>query len=158
MKKTICLICFMSLLTVLKGQRTIDALFDKYSGKEGFVCLSFSGDLLKLVNIEDNEITGCRVPADIREIRLLVQDKMGSGQVNFYNSMIKDINVRDYEELMRVRESDQDIRMLIKTEGNMIRELLLLAGGEDNFLIQLKGNITMKEARRLSSDIKIKMD
>ena len=114
--------------------------------------------MLKIANLQDNDIAGCKLPADIREVRLLVEDKKGIAQADFFNSVMKDINIRDYEELMRVREANQDIRMLIKTSGNMIRELLLLAGGKDNFLIQVKGNITMKEARKLSEEVKTKVN
>jgi len=151
-----CVVCLLSLMTALSGQKSVDALFEKYSGREGFVALTLSGDLIKLAKLDDCEIEGCRFPADIQEIRLLVEDKKGSGGENFYSSVIKDINVRNYEELLRVKESDQDIQMLMKTDGNIIRELLLLAGGKDNFVIQLKGNMTMKEARMFSDDIKRK--
>jgi hypothetical protein len=55
---------------------------------------------------------------------------------------------------MRVKEKDQDLRMLVKTEGNRFREFLLIAGGEDNVLIQIKGNLTLDDAEKLSSDLK----
>ena len=55
---------------------------------------------------------------------------------------------------MRVKETDQDVRMLVRTEGNRFREFLLIAGGEDNAVIQIKGNMTFREARKFSEDAK----
>ena len=41
-----------------------------------------------------------------------------------------------------------------KTEGKKFKEFLLVAGGEDNALIQIKGNMTYEEAKKFSDDAK----
>jgi hypothetical protein len=46
------------------------------------------------------------------------------------------------------------MRMLVRSEGNKFREFLLIAGGRDNALIQIKGSMTFKEAQRFSDDAK----
>jgi hypothetical protein len=69
---------------------------------------------------------------------------------------MKDINPSEYEEFMRVKDSDGDIRMLVKTEGNRFREFLLVIGGDDNAIIQIKGNMSFKEAKRFSEDARKK--
>lgn len=73
---------------------------------------------------------------------------------NFYNLVIKDIDLKNYEEFMRIKGSNQDLRMLVRTEGNKFKEFLLIAGGEDNALIQIKGNMTFEEAKKFSVDAK----
>ena len=42
---------------------------------------------------------------------------------NFYEMVIKDIDLNTYEEFMRVKESDQDLRMLVRTDGNKIQRV-----------------------------------
>ena len=71
---------------------------------------------------------------------------------NFYNLVINDINLKNYDEFMRVKKSDQDLRMLVRSEGNKFKEFLLIAGGEDNALIQIKGNMTYAEAKKFAKD------
>jgi nicotinate-nucleotide pyrophosphorylase len=66
----------------------------------------------------------------------------------------KELDRRNYEEFMRVNESDQDLIMLVRTEGRSFKEFLIVAGGEDNVLIQVKGNMTFREAERFSEKIK----
>jgi hypothetical protein len=40
----------------------------------------------------------------------------------------------------------------VRTEGNVFKEFLLIAGGNDNALIQIKGNLTLGEAKKLSEE------
>ena len=153
MKRLLFLTVLMITASVLYAQKSIDALFDKYAGKDGFVTFTISGSLLKLVcnNDEENDNP---VPAQITEIRILAQEDDSMKVYNFYDRVMKDINLDDYEEFMRVKKSDQDLRMLVRSEGHMFREFLLIAGGEDNALIQIKGSMTFKEAKRFSDDAK----
>jgi hypothetical protein len=90
----------------------------------------------------------------VTEIRILAQEDNNIKVDNFYSMVIKNLDLNDYEEFMRVKESDQDLRMLVRSEGNTFREFLLIAGGEDNALIQIKGSMTFKEAKKLSADVK----
>jgi hypothetical protein len=154
MKKMFWIITLLASLSVINGQKSIDALFDRYAGMDGFVSITISGNLLKLANLLDDDKDENPLPGDITEIRILAQEDKEIQVENFYDLVSRDIYVKDYEEFMRVKESDQDIRMLVRSDGNRFKEFLLIGGGEDNFIIQVKGNMTFKEAREFSSDIK----
>jgi len=156
MKKLFWIITFAACLSAATAQKSIDALFDKYAGRDGFVTLTISGNLLKLANLldDDNEKEEDSWPAEITELRILAQEDEGMEVENFYDLVKRDIYIKDYEEFMTVKESHQDIRMLVRSDGNRFKEFLLIGGGEDNFIIQIKGDMTFKDARKLSSDIK----
>jgi hypothetical protein len=154
MKKLILLIVLTITGTLVYGQRSIDALFEKYAGRDGFTTVTINGNLLKLFACNDSDDKDNPMPASITEIRILAQEDKDLKVDNFYDMVIKDINLNSYDEFMRVKESDQDLRMLVRTEGNKFKEFLLIAGGEDNALIQIKGNMTFKEARKFSDDAK----
>ena len=153
MKKLFLFVALTITATIASGQKSIDALFERYAGRDGFVTLSISGNLFKLACLNDDDNDNA-VPAKITEIRILAQEDDNIKVDNFYDQVIKDLNLSDYEEFMRVKKSDQDLRMLVRSEGNMFKEFLLIAGGEDNALIQIKGNMTHAEAKRLSLDVK----
>jgi Domain of unknown function (DUF4252) len=143
----------MITFTFIYGQKSIDALFDKYSGKDGFTTVRINGNLLKLAKCFDKDAGhDDHLPASIDEIRILSQDDKNLKVGNFYDMVIKDIDLTAYEEFMRVKESDQDLRMLVRTEGNKFKEFLLIAGGEDNAIIQIKGDLTLNDAKKLSED------
>ncbi len=156
MKKLFLFVALTFTLTVIYGQKSIDELFERYAGKDGFVTVTINGNLLKLVTCldDDDDEEENSLPVNITEIRILAQDDENLKVENFYDMVINDINLDRYEEFMRVKKSDQDLRMLVRSEGNKFREFLLIAGGEDNVLIQIKGNMTYKEAKKFSDDVK----
>ncbi len=146
---------FMVSALCLYPQKSIDRLFEKYSGTEGFTTLTINGDILRLFRFIDDDKRHSCLPAKISEIRILAQENENMETDNFYKNIIKEIDRNDYEEFMRVNESHQDMIMLVKSEGRRFREFLLVAGGDkDNVIIQIKGDMTIEEANRFSGEMK----
>jgi hypothetical protein len=155
MKRSVILLAFIAFAISLSGQRSVDALFEKYSGTEGFVTVTISGDLLKLAKCLDNDDDDKDCwPKEISEIRILAQEDNENTVANFYVTALKELNRGDYEEFMTVKKSDQDIIMLVKADGNVFREFLIVVGGEDNVLVQIKGKMTFREARNFADEVK----
>jgi hypothetical protein len=154
MKKILGILVLSASMSFVFGQRSIDALFEKYSGNEGFVVLTVNGNLLNLLRSCDKDKDKYHWPGKVTEIRILAQDDEDMKVDNFYDKVMRDINLSDYEEFMRVKESDQELRMLVRTDGNIIKEFLLVAGGEDNVIIQVKGKMTVHDAEEFSSQVK----
>ena len=153
MKKLLLLVLLMVSFTFVSGQKSIDALFDKYSGKDGFTTVTLNGNLMKLFRCFDKDSGDDEnLPAGVAEIRILTQEDKNIKTVNFYDLVIRDIDLDKYEEFMRVKESDQDLRMLVRMEGKRFREFLLVAGGEDNAIIQIKGDLSLNDAKKISKD------
>ncbi len=137
---------------ISSGQKSLDRLFDKYAGIDGFVSVTVSGNLLKLFDCNDND--DFKLPASVTQIRILAQEGDNTSPEDFGKMIMSDMDLGMYDELMRIKESHQDLRMLVRSEGNKIKEFLLIAGGEDNAIIQVKGEMSFKEARKFSEDIK----
>jgi hypothetical protein len=154
MKRILGILMLSALMTVAYGQRSIDRLFERYADNDGFVTLTISGNLLNLLKSHDNEWKENAWPDEITEIRILVQEDENMGIGNFYDLVRRDLDARDYEEFMNVKKTDQDLRMLVRIDGDIIREFLLIGGGEDNFIIQAKGRITVKEAEDFCCEAK----
>jgi hypothetical protein len=152
MKKLLALIVLTVTATLVYGQKSIDDLFEKYAGRDGFTTVTINGNLLKLAHCLGDNDDENSLPASITEIRVLAQEDKGMKVDNFYNLVINDINLKNYDEFMRVKKSDQDLRMLVRSEGNKFKEFLLIAGGENNALIQIKGNMTYAEAKKFAKD------
>ena len=152
MKRLFLFIVLTITATFVYGQKSIDDLFERYAGKDGFTTVTINGNLLKLAHCLGDNDDENSIPANITEIRILAQEDEGMKVDNFYNLVMKDINLKNYDEFMRVKQSDQDLRMLVRSEGNKFKEFLLIAGGKDNALIQIKGNMTYEEAKKFSRD------
>lgn len=154
MKRLILFVVLTITFTSVYAQKSIDDLFEKYAGKEGFTTITINGNLLKFISCLGDNKDEQSVPGGLSEIRLLTQDNDSLKVENFYNLVIKDIDLKKYDEFMRIKETDQDLRMLVKSEDNKFKEFLLIAGGKDNALIQIKGIMTFDDAKKFSDDAK----
>ncbi len=152
MKRLLVFIVLTITATLVYGQKSIDDLFDRYAGRNGFTTLTINGNLLKLAHCLGENDEKDAFPLNITEIRILAQEDSSMKVENFYKSVINDIDLKNYDEFMRVKKSDQDLRMLVRSEGNKFKEFLLIAGGESNALIQVKGTMTYAEAKKFSKD------
>lgn len=154
MKRLLLLTILTITFTFVYGQKSIDALFEKYAGKEGFTTVTIDGNLLKLAKCfsNDEDDTDNSVSANITEIRILTQENENMKVENFYDLVMKDFDLSKYEEFMRVKESDQDMRMLVRADGKRFKEFLIIAGGDDNVVIQIKGDLSFNDAKKLSAD------
>ena len=101
----------------------------------------------------DDDDDDC-LPGDITTIRILAQNNERRGTGNFYDMVERELDRRNYEEFMSVKKFNQDLVMLVRTAGRNFKEFLIVAGGEDNVLIQIKGNMTFREAQRFADEIK----
>jgi len=157
--KTIAVITMLILMPLsLTAQGSpADRLFEKYSGKEGYTSVFISRYMFSLFsNLEtaDKEIED--VFSRLTGIRILASDKKMEAGVNFFDEIMKDLPSGVYQELMVVREKDQDFKFLIRETDGIINELLMVAGGvSNNALISIQGNIDLNTISRLSRSMKI---
>jgi len=146
---------FLAVLSVTAfSQRSVDKIFEQYSESDGYVTITLKGNLLNLFECDDDDNESGLNNANITEIRILTQEDDSKDALNFIKMAARDIDNKDYEEYLSVRKSAQDIRMLIRQDGKFISEMLLIGGGEDNFIIQMKGKITHQEAEKIRRDIR----
>lgn len=135
----------------------VDRLFDKYSEKDGFTTVyitQYMFSMFKDVHTNDKDFDN--LVKNLKSIRILAIDNENPPKgVNFYTEIMKDLPVKDYKELMVIKEKGQDVKFLVKDVQGRIIELLLIAGGRDNALISIQGNIDIKSIAKLSSAMKV---
>lgn len=159
MKRLIFLMLLAFVVFESRGQNSaVDKLFEKYSGKEGYTSILISKYMFSMFsdvnpdNKEFNDLVG-----KLNSIKILASDSSNTSGVNFYKEIIGELPLKDYKELMVVKEKDQEIKFLVKDLNGVIVELLLVVGGKhDNVLICIQGdNINLKNIAKLSKSMKI---
>ena len=151
MKKIALFIPVLLLPLLLTAQNTsIDKLFKKYYGKEGFTTVLVTQDMFEVIaNMEEEkgELEGTL--GKIKRVRVIAQeDEADVEAVNFMEEL-RGVEFDDYKELVVVREADQEVMVLAKEEDGRLSELLVLVGGKDNVLVSVEGNFTMKDLEAL---------
>jgi len=137
----------------------VKQLFDRYAGKEGYTTVYISSKMFSMFSQADiNDPEFNELMKNLKSIRILAQDE-GAGRTekaDFYKEVVSGLSTEEYEELMTVTEPGQKIRFLVKEEKGKISELLMIVGGDsDNVLIDIRGNINMKQISQLSKAIHI---
>ncbi len=159
MKKLILSIAAVCLTLLNQAQTNpIDEMFDKYSEKQGFTVVSISGKMFSMFASEDKENKEAdNVISKLKSIRILsVEDSLLNKNLNFYTELSKKIDFSVYEELMVVKEGPDITKFLIRQNGKIITELLVITGGPGgNSLISIKGELNLKNISELSKDIGI---
>jgi hypothetical protein len=65
--------------------------------------------------------------------------------------------MKEYEELLTIRDKQDNVRFVIKETGGIVHELLMIAVDGDGFtLMSFTGDIDLDKLSRLSSSLNIK--
>lgn len=164
MKKIIItLVAILSIAMPSQIQAQSDAIskyFEKYVDDESFTSVYISSkmfEMLARVSTDDKDWEEMRgIIKDLKGIRILVKE--GSG-MQYYKEAVKKINFNEYDELMTVRSDDSNVKFVIKDEGDIVKELLLIVGSPDEFvLMSFVGNIDLTKIAKLSENLDIDID
>jgi len=162
MRSTIHKYCIVALLmmgaTGLQAQEdAIGKFFGKYIEDSRFTVVSVSPKMFRLLA----KVNWDTIPADLRQtvtklksLRIL---STGSTPRQFYKEALARIDMKEYEELITVRSKNEDVHFVVKEEGGVIHELLMIALDESDFtLMSFVGDIDLDKMSRLSSSMSIK--
>jgi len=156
MKKLVLIFLLAIFPILLNAQDFIDNLIQKYQGKEGFTTVLINKSLFDIAIAIDDDQDLKKMKDMIENIRIIAMEDDSIQNVNFYKEVISQLKVNTYVELMKIKESKQDVIFYAKYNNNIIEELLLIAGGNDeNAIISIKGKINLKEMASLSKSVHI---
>lgn len=122
----------------------VSEAFTKYRFKDGVTTVSVPGWVIHLaagiaeLDEPERELLDC-----IDKVKVIaVEDAELNQRINLHDEFYDRIAKRgEYEELLVVRDEDQSVTIFGIMEEDVIREMLILFGGEDNALVYLKGEI-----------------
>ena len=144
-----------TLLTM--GQKSaVDKVFDKYSGKEGYTTVyisSFMFNMLNSLETDDPEFDEFKkATAGIKSIKILTQE--GGNSVAFGAELLEMLPRSEYQEMMVVKDHDEDVLFLAREEGGKITEfLLIVSGGGEDVLIAIQGDIDLESISSIASGL-----
>lgn len=145
----------------VEAQDAISKFFSKYQNDESFSQVTVSSKMFGLfTNMEadtqeDKEILDAI--SKLKGLRILAKQDARNAR-ELYKEAFTLIPVKEYEELMSVRDKDKDMKFFIKEAGaGKISELLMVAGGNTEFMVlSLFGEIDLKQIARIGRKLDVK--
>jgi hypothetical protein len=154
-------IFFFPLLLVGTGvfaqDDAIGKFFSKYVEDSRFTVVSISPKMFRLMS----KVNWDTIPSDLKQtVSHLTSLRILSTETTpgvFYKEAMARIDRKEYEELITVRSDKDNVRFMVKEQGDVIHELLMMAVDKDGFtMMSFVGNIDLDKLSRLSSDMGIK--
>ena len=168
MKKfSIFLVCLVICIQSIYSQtRITNSFYDKYKRYEGVTNFSFPGWLFDLgasiakplaENKEDK--AAIDLIKKIDKVNLLIMENANIIPIADYEKFVRDLKKYDsFENLISVKEKDNNVNILIREEKNRIRNLVIAVSEKDNFiLISLKTDLELKQLNEIIKEANRKM-
>jgi len=137
----------------------ISRFFQKYEDDDEFTQVNITSRMfslftdLEINDKDDQEILDAI--SKIKGLKILAKDKASNGQ-QLYRDALGKLPKGEYDELMSIKDGDQDMKFMIKEKGKIITELVLVAGGDDGFFIMsITGDIDLKQITNISRKMNI---
>ena len=143
-------------LTVFGQKSAVDKVFDKYSGKDGYTTVyisSFMFKMLSQLDVHDPEYNEFKkATSGISSIKILTQD--GSNSEAFGKELLEMLPRDEYQEMMVVKDQEEEVLFLAREEGGKISEfLLIVSGGGEDALIAIQGDIDLESIASIASGL-----
>ncbi len=102
---------------------------------------------------EDKEVLDAI--SKLKGLRILAKENDSNSRA-LYKEAFALVPAKEYEELMSVRDKDKDMKFYIKESGGKISELLMLAGGDMEFMVlSIYGEIDLKQVSRIGRKMNV---
>ena len=160
MKNLSLLLLLFAFINVASAQQVaINKFFDKYADNTDFTQVNISPKMFELFAQMDSDTEmdseTLEMVKSLKGLKILTTDKNTRA---IYKEFTSTVGMDSYEELMTIRDGDSDVKFLVKdSEGsNIVNELLLLVGGDNNFvLMSFNGKIRLDKIGELAKNMNI---
>jgi hypothetical protein len=161
MKPLIYLIVWMLPLCMTAQKSSLDAFFDKYSGKEGYTSVhitQYMFDLLKTTESQKEEDEFKSVASKLKGIKVLTldDDSQNVSADKFKSELVSILPKNVYKELMVVKDGAETIQFLMKeSTGGDSEFVMLVTGPDDPVLLYMTGDIKVSDLSKLSKTMDV---
>jgi hypothetical protein len=159
MKKIIAIVVLTMVIGGAYAQDAITKFFTKYQNDESFSQVNISSRMFGLFtqmesdDPEDKEVLDAI--SKLKGLKIIAKEDARNARELYKEAFA--VIPKDYEELMTVRDKDKDMKFLIKESGGKISELLMVMGGDDQFMVMsLFGEIDLKQVSRIGKKMDVK--
>lgn len=166
----IAILLFLFVPVIVFGQTSaVDALFDKYTSKDGFTSVDVNKGLFELfaeIEADDPEFEDFQKAIDgVESLRLIAysikdndedSDNTQEAKEQFYKDVMSSIPFKDFKELMVIKDNDANVNFYAKSTGSIINEMIMVVDGKNEaVLLSLTGDLDLNYVAKLGKSMDI---
>lgn len=149
----------IALLISLSASAQTDAIerfFKDYQEDPNFTVVYVSPKMFQMVSKATDGSTDQELASIVKDLKGLRILTTKNDPDKIYKEANKRLNIKEYEELVTVRDKDSNVRFVTKEANGSIQELLLLVGGKTEFvMMSFVGNIDLTKISKLAKKLDI---
>jgi hypothetical protein len=159
MKKIVAVVLLVVAVSGAQAQDAISKFFSKYQNDESFTQVNVSSKMFSLFTNMEAETQEDKEVLDaiskLKGLRILMKENTSDAK-SLYKEAFALVPVKEFEELMSVRDKDKDLKFYIKENAGKISELVMIMGGVDDFMVlSLFGEIDLKQVSRIGKKMNV---
>ena len=159
MKKYVLTIMTLSITALGFSQEVVTKYMDKYENDETFTKVSVSSKMFSLFSemegSEEDEQLFYDITSKLKGMKVVMSEKVSNPE-SLYDGAISDVDKAGFEELMTVKDAEENVKISIKENGGTIEELIMVIGGKQQFgIVSIFGEIDLKEISKLASLMRV---
>ena len=135
-----------------------DKLYAKYSSSNDVTTVNLSESMISILSkfIGDEDEEAKALLASVKGLKLLMTESPNNSLSSEALALTKKGN---YEELIRVNDGDEKVRIMVQEKGEIIQDVIVLVDSSDEFIfINLTGNIDPNQVGKVLNSLDIKVD
>lgn len=152
------LIIFLYALPSRAQEDAITRYFGNYENRDDFTTIVITSRMFGLIAQipeSENEEDIMNITRKLTGLKIITSNEYPD-KLKLYNDASKLLKNKGFDELMVIKEGEEEINFLIDEAGGKIAEFIMLIGGQDNFfLMSMTGNLTLRDISRLSKTMDI---
>ncbi len=128
----------------------LDSYFEKYSSETGFYYLDLKTNMFQSSDDKSTN-TGKDKMVSLKILSFEEGDNTKYNASKIYNDFVNSIEKANYRGLIEVKSSDENVEMMVKKEGNIIKEFIItIKEDKETTLVSATGNFDLKDLAKFS--------
>jgi len=160
MKRGLIIIGMLLLSVGLMAQGTVIAkYFNQLEDNEDYTKVSVSQKMFSMfTELEagsDAEKEFLEAVSKLKGLKVIVADSVPNS-AKMYKAAVADVKKAGYEELMSVKDAEENMQFSIIEKDGVITELIMVVGGNRSFImLSLYGEIDLKNISKIAQELRV---
>ncbi|MEP4532308.1 MAG: DUF4252 domain-containing protein [Cyclobacteriaceae bacterium] len=146
-------------LGVFAQGKVVTGYFNELADDDAFTKVSVSSKMFSLfTELEagsEEEKEFLKAISKLKGLKIIAADSIPNSAA-MYKKATQDVETAGYEELMSVKDAEENMKFSIKDKNGIIEELIMVVGGNKHFvLLSLYGEIDLKNISKIARSMNV---